>query len=119
LSEQYAASCVGLSERVIAERSGGGLSDRYVRTALSRPVPAVEAVNVVVTDHGVAVNPTRKHLVEHLQKAKLPLFTIEELRQKAEDMVGIPDPVQYTDKVVGVVTYRDGTIIDLIRQIRE
>jgi citrate lyase subunit alpha/citrate CoA-transferase len=78
-----------------------------------------KTIDVIVTDYGVAVNPTRVSLVERLKKAKLPLLTIEELRQKAEDMVGVPDPVQYTDKVVGVVTYRDGTIIDLIRQIKE
>ncbi len=78
-----------------------------------------KTIDVVVTDRGVAVNPTRKHLVEHLKKSGLPVFTIEELRKQAEDMVGVPDPIQYTDKVVGVVTYRDGSIIDLIRQIKE
>jgi citrate lyase subunit alpha/citrate CoA-transferase len=78
-----------------------------------------KTIDVIVTDHGIAVNPTRTHLIEHLKKAKLPIFTVEELQKKAEDMVGVPDPVQYTDKVVGVVTYRDGTVIDLIRQIKE
>ncbi len=78
-----------------------------------------KTIDVVVTDHGVAVNPARAKLLERLKKAKIPLFTIEELQKKAEDMVGVPDPVRYTDKMVGVVTYRDGTVIDCIRQIAE
>ena len=78
-----------------------------------------KTVDVIITDYGIAVNPARKDLLESMKKAKLPLFTIEELCRKAEDIVGVPDPVQFTDKVVGVVTYRDGTIIDLIRQIKE
>jgi citrate lyase subunit alpha/citrate CoA-transferase len=78
-----------------------------------------KTIDVVVTDYGIAVNPTRKELMERLKKTRLPMFSIEELRQKAEDIVGVPDPIQYTDKVVGVVTYRDGTVIDLIRQIKE
>lgn len=76
-------------------------------------------VDVVVTDRGVAVNPSRKDLVEALSKSGLPLFSIEELMQQAEDMVGVPDPIKYTDKIVGVATYRDGTIIDLIRQVQD
>lgn len=76
-------------------------------------------VDVVVTDRGIAVNPNRKNLLNRLKKAGLPLFTIEELMQQAEDIVGVPDPIEYTDKVVGVATYRDGSIIDLIRQVKE
>ena len=76
-------------------------------------------VDVVVTDRGIAVNPNRKNLLEKLKHAGLPLFTIEELMHQAEDMVGIPDPIRYTDKIVGVVTYRDGSIIDLIKQVRD
>lgn len=34
LSLDYASSCVGLEERAIMERSGGGLTDRYVKVRL-------------------------------------------------------------------------------------
>jgi len=76
-------------------------------------------VDVIVTDHGIAVNPMRKNLRKRIVDSGLPVFEIEELQQKAEKLVGISDPIPYTDKVVGVVTYRDGTVIDLIRQIKE
>ncbi len=76
-------------------------------------------VDVVVTDQGIAVNPRRADLKKRLTAYGLPVYTIEELQQKAEDIVGVPEPVAYTDKVVGVVTYRDGTILDLIYQVLE
>ena len=41
------------------------------------------------------------------------------LRQRAEKIVGVPEPIRYKDRVVGVVMYRDNTIIDVIRQIDE
>lgn len=78
-----------------------------------------KTVDVVVTDYGIAVNPRRWKLRQRLLDAGIPLCTIEELQQKAEQIVGVPEPIQYTDKVVGVVTYRDGSVMDLIYQVRE
>jgi len=77
-----------------------------------------ETIDVVVTDRGVAVNPLRKDLIEKLTKAKLPLFTIEQLKEKAEKITGKPKAIEYLDKIVGVVEYRDGSIIDVIRQVK-
>lgn len=76
-----------------------------------------KTVDVLVTDRGVAVNPNRPKLAEKLGEFGIPLCTAEELRKKAEAIVGRADPIRYTDKVVGVVTYRDGSVIDLIRQV--
>ncbi|WP_259472618.1 citrate lyase subunit alpha [Clostridium estertheticum] len=77
-----------------------------------------ETIDVVVTDRGVAVNPLRQDLIEKLTKAKLPLFTIEQLKEKAEKITGKPKAIEYMDKIVGIVEYRDGSIIDVIRQVR-
>ncbi len=78
-----------------------------------------ESVDVVVTDYGVAVNPARKDLLEVLQKADVvPLKTIEELRDIAYSIVGEPDPVQFEDRVVGIIEARDGTIMDVVRQVK-
>lgn len=38
---------------------------------------------------------------------------------KAYAMVGTPDPVQFDDRVVGVIEARDGTIIDVVRKIKD
>jgi citrate lyase subunit alpha/citrate CoA-transferase len=54
-----------------------------------------------------------------LREAGMPLCTIQELKERAEAVVGIPDPIRFKDKIVGVVMYRNNTVIDVIRQIDE
>lgn len=76
-------------------------------------------VDVLVTDQGVAVNPLRQDLIELLSRTHIKLTTIDELKDKARKIVGEEEPIEYTDKVVGVVTYRDSSVIDLIYQIKE
>jgi citrate lyase subunit alpha/citrate CoA-transferase len=77
-----------------------------------------KTVDVIVTEQGVAVNPERKDLREKFIAARIPLRDIGELRAMVETLVGKPRPVEFTDKVVGIVTYRDGSVIDLIRQVK-
>jgi citrate lyase subunit alpha/citrate CoA-transferase len=77
-----------------------------------------KTVDVIVTEQGVAVNPAREDLRERFAAARIPLRSIGELREIVKAMVGIPDPVEYEDKAVGIVTYRDGSVIDLIHQIK-
>ena len=76
-------------------------------------------VDVVVTEQGIAVNPRRQDLIDKLTAEGFKLNTIEELREKAEKVVGAPEPIKYLDRVVGVVLYRDNTVMDVIRQIDE
>jgi len=76
-------------------------------------------IDVVVTDQGVAVNPRRTDLKTLLSKAGIHLVPIEELKEKAMRIVGEPAPIEYTDKVVGVVTYRNSSVIDLIYQVKD
>ena len=76
-------------------------------------------IDVLVTDQGVAVNPNRPELKEKLIAAGLPVTTIEKLKERAEKVVGKPEPIQYTDRIVGVLMYRNNTVIDVIRQIKE
>ncbi len=80
-----------------------------------------ETVAVVVTEAGIALNPRHKHyaeLKEDLEKTSLKLLSIEELQQIAEGITGVPQPITCTDKIVCIVEYRDGTVIDVIRQIK-
>ena len=77
-----------------------------------------ETVDVVITDYGVAINPRRQDLIEATKGAKLPFKTIEELRDMAYEIVGEPAPVQFEDRVVGIIESRDGTILDVVRQIK-
>ncbi|MDD3919566.1 MAG: citrate lyase subunit alpha, partial [Eubacteriales bacterium] len=76
-------------------------------------------VDVIVTDQGIAVNPRRPEIRERLIAAHLDVTTIEELRERAERVVGKPAPLPFGEKIVGIVTYRDGSVIDVIREIKE
>lgn len=75
------------------------------------------SVDVVVTEVGIAINPLRQDLVEHFKVLDVPQFTIEELKEKAYRIVGTPEPIQYGDKVVALIEYRDGTLIDVVHNV--
>ena len=74
-------------------------------------------VDVVVTDRGVAVNPLRKDLVRNLAESGLPIMPIEDLHRLAMEITGATEMVPAGGDIVGLVEYRDGTIIDVIRKL--
>ncbi|MEJ4043721.1 citrate lyase subunit alpha [Erwinia sp. SLM-02] len=77
------------------------------------------SIDIVVTDHGIAVNPARPELADRLKAAGMKVVTIEWLRERAEQLTGKPQPVAFTDRTIAVVRYRDGSVIDIVRQVRE
>lgn len=77
------------------------------------------SVDILVTDHGIAVNPARPDLIEKLQAEGVATVTIEDLYQRAIALTGKPKAIEFTDKVVAVVRYRDGSVIDVVKQIKE
>lgn len=78
-----------------------------------------DSVDVIITDYGIAINPRRQDLIQAMEGVKLPFCTIEELRDKAYAIVGEPDPVQFKDRVVGIIEARDGTVMDVVREIKD
>lgn len=76
-----------------------------------------DSVDVVVTEIGVAINPKREDLVEAFKDLDVPQLTIDELRDKAYTIVGDPQPIEYGDKPVALVEYRDGTLIDVVNNV--
>lgn len=76
-----------------------------------------DTVDVLVTQRGIAVNPAKPQLKAQLEQAGLPVYPIQELREMAQRLTGVPQPVPRGDRVVGLVEYRDGRIIDEIYQI--
>lgn len=77
-----------------------------------------QTIDVLVTEIGIAINPLREDLLEVFRNIDIPQFTIEELKQKAYEIVGEPAPIQYTDKVVALIEYRDGSLIDVVHQVK-
>lgn len=78
-----------------------------------------ESIDVLVTDHGIAVNPSRPEIHQRLVAAGLPVLSIEALHQRALEICGHPKAIEFTDKIVGIVRYRDGSVIDVVRQVKE
>ena len=70
----------------------------------------------VVTEHGVAVNPRRADLASRLKEAGLPVRDVHDLKTLAEKMAGVPVAPTFDGRIVGLVEYRDGTVIDVVRQ---
>ncbi len=77
-----------------------------------------KTVDVLVTQRGIAVNPLRQDLKNRLKAAKLPVVDIHDLKNIAEKITGTPKNIRLSEKVVGNVIYRDGTIIDTIKSVK-
>lgn len=72
-------------------------------------------VDVVVTESGVAVNPLRAELGERLRRSGLPVKPIEELQREAMAMSPPARGERHDGAIVGIVEYRDGSVIDVVR----
>jgi citrate lyase subunit alpha/citrate CoA-transferase len=78
-----------------------------------------ETIDVLVTERGIAVNPLRNDLKEKLINVGLPVKEITELKELAEKIAGKPKKIQTGERIVALVEYRDGTIIDIVHQVKE
>jgi citrate lyase subunit alpha/citrate CoA-transferase len=77
-----------------------------------------ELIDVVVTERGIAVNPRHRDLLEALRGTSLPLRSIQKPRAEAEAICRrAPASPALGDRVIGVVTWVDGTLIDSIREV--
>ena len=100
---------------------GGPLIRSRIPTVVKKVTTLVtpgETIGVLVTDHGIAVNPRRPEVAARLTAAGLPVVTIEELYKRAIALTGEPQPIEFLDRVVGIVRYRDGSVIDVVRQVK-
>ncbi len=58
---------------------------------------------MLVTDHGIAVNPARPEIRERLMEAGMKVVDINALYERAISLTGVPKPIEFTDKIVGVI----------------
>ena len=130
------ADCAYNAEQIIAharEAAAAGAKLAIIIAPLTRArLPLVvdrclcistpgKTVDVVVTQRGIAVNTEggkNVELKEKLKEAKLPVVEIADLKRMAEEIAGVPKPVQMGDKVVANVIYRDGTLLDVIHSVK-
>jgi len=76
-----------------------------------------ELIDIIVTERGIAINPRRTDLIEKMKDSKLPIKTIQELKEEAEKICGVPDKPKFTDDIISVVKWVDGTVIDVVRKL--
>ncbi|UCH09389.1 MAG: citrate lyase subunit alpha, partial [Fidelibacterota bacterium] len=77
-----------------------------------------ELIDVVVTERGIAINPARKDLIKATRGSGLPIRPIEEIKAEVEDLCGGPPAKpEFTDQVIGVVKWVDGTVLDSIFKV--
>lgn len=137
IDTQFNANVMSGSDGIIRGAIGGHqdaatakltiISAPLVRGRIATIVPNVttvitpgDSIDVVVTEIGIAINPKRQDLIEQLSHVPgLPIYTIEALQQKAEKIVGQAKPLVFTDRVVAVAEYRDGTVIDVIKAVKD
>lgn len=77
-----------------------------------------ELIDVIVTERGIAINPKRQDLMKALSGSKLPIKTIEELKNEAERVCGgAPAKPKFGKKVIAAIKWVDGTVIDIVKQV--
>jgi citrate lyase subunit alpha/citrate CoA-transferase len=76
-----------------------------------------ELIDVIVTERGIAINPLRQDLIERVKNSGLPIKTIEQLKQEAEKICGVPARQKFEDEIVAVVKWVDGTVLDSVRRV--
>jgi len=84
-------------------------------TTLTTPGDVIDAI---VTNEGIAINPKRKDLVEKV-KGKLDIVSIESLKNMAYEATGGPVQPNLGKEIVGMTRWIDGTILDIIRRVKE
>ena len=77
-----------------------------------------ELIDVIVTERGIAINPRRTDLLEKMKHSTLPIRTIEQLKEEAEKICGKPDKPEFTEEVVAVVKWVDGTVLDSVYRVK-
>ena len=77
-----------------------------------------DVVDAIVTNQGIAINPKRKDLLQKV-KGKINLVPIKDLQEMAYEATGGPQEVEFTDELVGMTKWVDGTLLDIIRKVKE
>jgi citrate lyase subunit alpha / citrate CoA-transferase len=114
----HSDTAAGAKLALVTTQLRGGRYPKVVDRVTTVTTPG-ETVDVVVTEAGVAVNPRRADLRDRLLSAQVPVVSIDRLREEAERLTGGPRErtKASSGRVVAVVEYRDGTVIDVVRQV--
>jgi citrate lyase subunit alpha/citrate CoA-transferase len=113
----HADTAAGAKLALVTTRLQAGLHAKIVERVGTITTPG-STIDVLVTEAGVAVNPEREDLLSLLGGAGIKIMPIARLREIARSAAGTEgNPASSLGKrIVAVQQYRDGSIIDVVRQ---
>jgi citrate lyase subunit alpha/citrate CoA-transferase len=89
-----------------------------IRERVGCVVTPGETVDAIVTERGVCVNPRCVELAESARRMGLCVKDIRELKEEVERLTGVPREVEEDrSRVVALVEYRDGSVIDTVFRV--
>ncbi len=78
-----------------------------------------DLIDVIITERGISINPKRKDLIKAMKNTSLPIKPIKKIRDEVYKICGVPaKPKTNKNKVVAVIKWVDGTLIDSVFQIK-
>ncbi len=77
-----------------------------------------DVVDAIVTNQGIAINPKRKDLIDKV-KGTIDIVSIEDLKNIAYEATGGPAKLEFSDEIVGMTKWFDGTVLDIIKKVKE
>lgn len=80
-----------------------------------------ELIDVIVTERGIAINPKRKDLQKAVKNSNLPIRPISDIYEEVNNLCGGKPAKPKIDikKVVAVIKWVDGTILDSVYKVVE
>jgi citrate lyase subunit alpha/citrate CoA-transferase len=78
-----------------------------------------ELIDVIATERGLCINPERNDLIKAVKKSSLPILDIRELKKEIDKICGgVPaKPKVNKERVVAIIKWVDGTVLDSVFQI--
>jgi citrate lyase subunit alpha/citrate CoA-transferase len=112
----HADTAAGSKLALVTTKLNAGGYPKVVERVTTITTPG-ETVDVLVTEAGVAVNPSRGDLRERLQAGGVKVVPIETLQAQAARAASRSHPEARGERIVAVVEYRDGTVTDVVRAV--
>ena len=80
-----------------------------------------ELIDVIATERGLCINPRRKDLLKAMKSSTIPIIEIKDLKKEVDEICGgqPAKPKLNKDKVVAIVKWVDGTVLDSVFQVVE
>ena len=79
-----------------------------------------ELIDVIITERGIAINPKRKDLIKAVKNSGLPIRMIEDIKNEVDEICGgkPANPKTNKNKVIAVIKWVDGTVIDSVFKVK-